>query len=127
MRSVSARLSHHPRPSPFIGGYSLLIPSVRAVGAGQGEGGEVGDLPNADADFEPSKIKGAHGKAKPLGLFFTRGAGKKGKGKVQASAVVRELRQAAEDALAKERIPAGHKRYIRQYFDTIEPDKARGQ
>ena len=96
-------------------------------GAGQGEGGEVGDLPNADADFEPSKIKGAHGKAKPLGLFFTRGAGKKGKGKVQASAVVRELRQAAEDALAKERIPAGHKRYIRQYFDTIEPDKARGQ
>ena len=94
-------------------------------GPGQGRGGEVGDMPDADTDFEPSKIKGMHDKAKPLGLFFTRGAGKKGKSKVKATAVVRELRQAAQDALAKERIPAGHKRYIRQYFNTIEPDKKR--
>ena len=94
-------------------------------GPGRGRGGEVGDLPAPNVDFEPSKIKGMQDKAKPLGLFFTRGAGKKGKSKVKAVEVVREFRQAAEDALTKERIPAGYKSYIRQYFNTIEPEKKR--
>lgn len=96
-------------------------------GPGRGRGGEVGELPDPNVDFEPSKIKGMQDKAKPLGLFFTRGAGKKGKSKVKAVEVVREFRQAAEDALTKERIPAGYKNYIRQYFNTIEPEKKRAE
>ena len=87
----------------------------------------MGELPDPNVDFEPSKIKGMQDKAKPLGLFFTRGAGKKGKSKVKAVEVVREFRQAAEDALTKERIPAGYKNYIRQYFNTIEPEKKRAE
>jgi len=96
-------------------------------GPGRGKGGDWGELPDVDVDFQATKIKGMRSKAKPLGVYFTRGAGKAGKAKAQAVEVVREFRAAAEEALVKERIPQGHKDYIRKYFDTIQPEKKEGE
>ena len=89
---------------------------------GQGQGRALGVPPDTPTDVEPTKVKGMRSKAKPIGMYFTRGAGKAGKSKVKASAVLRELKASAEEALIKERIPQGQKEYIRRYFDTIEPE-----
>ena len=100
---------------------------VQGLGGVERGGGEVGLLRDDPVDFKPSKIKGMRSKSKPLGIYFTRGAGKVGKSKVKQTQVVREFKAAAEEALTRERIPQGYKNYIRQYFNTIEPEKKQAQ
>jgi len=92
-------------------------------GPGQGRGGWMAGIEDPSVKFQATKIKGERTKAKPLGVFFTRGAGKKGKSTVKAMPVIQEFKQAAEDALTRERIPAGYKSYIRRYFSTLEAEK----
>ncbi len=89
-------------------------------GPGRGRGGHWGELPEEKVQMEATRIRGMRSNAKPLAVYFTRGAGRKTPSKVKAAAVARRFRAAAEEALAKERIPQSEKEFIRRYFNTIE-------
>ena len=96
------------------------------MGAGHGQGNRVGELPDIEAGFDPTKLTGAIGEGKILASITQRGApeiGAKSTVQVLEGALV-SARQEAEQALTQEEIPRGSKEYVRQYFGAIETKEA---
>lgn len=91
-------------------------------GAGRGQGNQVGDLPEADVDFDPSKLPGPMTQGKMLASVTQRGAPEtdgKTSTQVMEGAFV-SARQEAEQALTQEEIPKGSKEFVRQYFGATD-------
>ena len=94
-----------------------------ASGRGKGRGRGRGLRPRGAADgtqFEKSKVKGQLGKGPILGAFTVKGLPPKGNTNVEYSDVVTRYKEAAEEALDKERIPANYRDLVRDYFESIE-------
>ncbi|MEW6350625.1 MAG: hypothetical protein AB1646_16310 [Thermodesulfobacteriota bacterium] len=94
-------------------------------GRGQGEGGEVGPLPDVNVSLRPTTLPGQTTQGKALATIFQRGAPERGaKPSVEhVSGEFVKVRQEAEEALSKEQIPPGSREFVRQYFGTIEPGR----
>ncbi|MBI2195010.1 MAG: hypothetical protein HYU36_23765 [Planctomycetes bacterium] len=128
------------------GGVGIRSNRGGGSGQGQGQGGgsgrgsgqrQRGDLESAG--FEKTKVKGQIGKGPVLGSFMVKGLPPRGETTVEYSEVVTHYKEAAEDALDKERIPANYRDLVREYFESIEtpggqdngtgvsPDDAGGQ
>ena len=99
------------------------LASGRGKGSGRGRGRGRGLRPRGAADgtqFEKSKVKGQLGKGPILGAFTVKGLPPKGNTNVEYSDVVTRYKEAAEEALDKERIPANYRDLVRNYFESIE-------
>lgn len=89
-------------------------------GPGRGQGNQVGELPEANVDFDPTKLPGPMTQGKMLASVTQRGAPETdGKATVQVmEGAFVSARQEAEQALTQEEIPKGSKEFVRQYFGT---------
>ncbi len=94
-------------------------------GKGEGDGGEVGPLPDAKVSLRPTTLPGQVTRGKALATIFQRSAPEQGaKPSVdQVSGEFVKVRQEAEEALTKEHIPPGSREFVRQYFGSIEPGR----
>ncbi|MBI3096830.1 MAG: hypothetical protein HYY93_01085 [Planctomycetes bacterium] len=90
---------------------------------GQAAGGKVPETPD-DIAFDKSKVKGQIGKGEILGGKFVKGLPKKGEVMTEYVDVVQSAKQEATDAFSKDDIPAGYRRYVIDYFDSINPQNA---
>ena len=93
-------------------------------GAGRGAGNRVGELPDVEAMLQPSVAPGSMTKGKMLATILQNSAPETD---VEAEIQYMEgsftsVRQQAENALTQEKIPAGAKAYVREYFGSIDPD-----
>lgn len=94
-------------------------------GAGHGQGGQVGELPEIEAGFTPTKAQGPITKGKMIAEILQRSApetGEHAETEYLPGAFV-EMRQEAEQALVQEEIPPASKEYVRQYFGSLEPEE----
>ena len=95
-------------------------------GPGRGRGGKAPLNPDAQTSFKDSKIAGQKGQGKIIGVFFVNDRPIKGESKVEFENVYLEYLQKAEDSLSREIIPVTYKNYIRDYFDSINPQNLSG-
>ncbi len=58
-----------------------------------------------------------------MGSYFTRGAQVKGEQEAEYREVVEAARAKAAEALEKTRIPKGMSKYVRDYIDSITPER----
>lgn len=93
---------------------------------GQAAGGKVPETPD-DIAFDKSKVKGQIGKGEILGGQFVKGLPKKGEVTTEYVDVVQSATQEATDAFSKDDIPAGYRRYVMDYFDSINPQNGAAQ
>lgn len=95
-------------------------------GAGRGAGNRIGEVPEIEAGFQPTKAPGSLTKGKMLADLLQRAAPEEGEEATveYLSGSFEQLHQEAEQALTQEEIPPGAKEYVRQYFGAIEPEKA---
>lgn len=93
-------------------------------GPGRGQGNRVGDLPELQVSFNPTKLKGPMTNGQVLASVLQKGVPDEDAAPtvdfVQGAFV--EVQQAAEQALTKEEIPPGSKEFVRQYFGSLEPE-----
>lgn len=82
----------------------------------------MGDV-NAPDGFTPSHIKGRMGKGKIVGSYMTRGAQVKGESQAEYQEAVEQAKQHAAEALDKTRIPRRMADYVRDYIDSITPER----
>ena len=92
-------------------------------GRGTGRGGMTGELPEVNAGFSPSILKGEMTQGKVLAGIIQKTA--PGEERPEStlefsSEALVEVRQEAEQALTKEEIPPGAKEYVRQYFGALD-------
>ncbi len=91
---------------------------------GQGRGGMVGDLPDAQVSFDPAMLSGGMTKGKILANILQRGAPDEGArsdlGYVNEAFT--EVKREAEQALTKQEIPPGAREFVREYFGALEPE-----
>lgn len=95
-------------------------------GAGRGQGNQIGELPDVDAQYDPSMLAGDMTKGKILADLMQRSAPQK-EGDAERDFSVEALvqvQQQSEQALTKEEIPPGAREYVRQYFGSLEPASA---
>ncbi|MBX7255593.1 MAG: hypothetical protein K1Y02_04450 [Candidatus Hydrogenedentes bacterium] len=98
-------------------------------GPGQGQGNTIGELPDVDAQYDPSMLSGDMTKGKILADLMQRAAPQK-EGDAErsfTSEALIQVQQQSEQALTKEEIPVGAREYVRQYFGSLEPDSATTQ
>lgn len=93
-------------------------------GEGRGEGNTTGPLPDVPHDFQPTVLSGPVTPGKVLADLLQRTAPDR---HVEPTAefvtdALVEVQQQAEQALAKEEIPAGSKEFVRQYFGSLEQE-----
>ena len=62
-------------------------------------------------------------KGEIIGMMKFRGSPAEGEPIIEFSKIYEELRQEAEDSMAKEHIPPGYKNYVKRYFDSINPEQ----
>lgn len=98
------------------------MPGNGMGGPGMGRGQQVGELPDADVDFEPTILPGGMTQGKMLANMLEKTAPEVG---AEASAdyvggTFTAVRQEAEQALTKEDIPRGSREFVRQYFGSLE-------
>ncbi|MBL4845191.1 MAG: hypothetical protein JKY65_06680 [Planctomycetes bacterium] len=82
----------------------------------------MGDL-DAAKKFRASRIRGRVGKGKIVGSYFTKGAQIKGKSKAEFEKVMRANKVKAAKALEKTRIPKRMAEYVRDYIDSVTPER----
>lgn len=87
---------------------------------GIGQGGEAEENPNQKMAFDKTKLKGQFRKGEILGSLFTKGAPMKGEAKKEFTQAMSAEIQESTDALTKEDIPAGYKKLVKEYFDSVE-------
>lgn len=95
-------------------------------GPGRGAGGQVGNLPNPNVAFQPTKLQGGMTKGKILAGIMQKTTPDQDAQPTQDYVVktFESVQQEAEQALTKEEIPPGAKEYVRQYFGNLEPEEA---
>ena len=94
-------------------------------GAGRGTGNQVGELPEVQVGFLPTKATGPLTKGQMLADILQKAAPEEGaEAQIEyLSGAFVEAKQAAEKALSQEEIPPGSKEYVRQYFLSLEPEE----
>ncbi len=90
-------------------------------GPGIGRGGQA-QFADDDAKTHISKLKGQFGSGKTLGVLPVDGSSIKGQSVIQVNEAIVEYRQAAEEALTKERVPLPYRYQVRAYFNALEQD-----
>jgi hypothetical protein len=91
--------------------------------AGIGRGGQIGELPDVNANFKPTVAPGEMTEGSMLASIVQRGAPEEGAESTisfSPEAIV-QVQQQAEQALTQEEIPPGSKEFVRQYFGTLAP------
>ena len=83
--------------------------------------GEEARRTEADASREKVTIRQTTGKSS---FTQTKVANDGSKSARQAREVYLSEKQAAEDTIQRQDIPAGYKRYLERYFDGIQPDES---
>jgi hypothetical protein len=69
-------------------------------------------------------VRGRVGDGKIVGSFFTKdGAPLKGKSSAEWTEVTSAAKEKETEALDKTRIPKGLKNYVRDYFDSLTPER----
>ncbi|MDX9973014.1 MAG: hypothetical protein RBU21_08495 [FCB group bacterium] len=99
-------------------------------GAGIGQGNTTGPLGDVNDAFEPTMLPGQMTQGKALLDIVQRTAPNPEDAQSTAEfieGVVVDAQQEAEQALTKEEIPTGSKEFVRQYFGSLEPEKAEAQ
>jgi hypothetical protein len=93
-------------------------------GAGRGTGNQVGELPEVQVGFLPTKATGPLTKGQMLADILQKAAPEEGaEAHIEyLSGAFVEAVQAAEKALSQQEIPPGSKEYVRQYFLSLEPE-----
>lgn len=92
-------------------------------GAGQGQGNRLGELPDVDVDFSPTKIPGPLTKGQILADIMQKASPELGEeATVQSiSGAFIQLQQETEQALVQEEIPDASRELVRQYFGSLDP------
>lgn len=95
-------------------------------GPGRGQGNQVGELPDVNVGFQPTKATGPMTKGRMLADILQQAAPEEGEEATVESlqGAFVQLQQEAEQALTREEIPAASKEYVRQYFGALEPEDA---
>lgn len=91
-------------------------------GPGQGQGGQVGELPDVNVSLTPTMLPGQVQEGKMLASIMQKTAPETDANsnvEVISGAVV-QAQQDAEEALTREEIPRGSEEFVRQYFGTLE-------
>jgi hypothetical protein len=95
-------------------------------GPGQGGPGQgqrpIGDLDGPE-NFRSERLKGRVGQGKIVGSYFTRGAQVRGESEAEWEEVARAAEAQAAEALDKTRIPRRMADYVRDYIDSITPER----
>jgi hypothetical protein len=102
-------------------GSSSSSPGPGLGGPGLGVGGKIPPIgaPTPGKKID-TMIPGQKGKGEQLVIPY-RGSPDVSDPKASYYATYPSARQAAEDALNKERIPPGHQKQVKEYFDAIQP------
>lgn len=78
---------------------------------------------NKDEDFTPQRVQGRIGQGKIVGSYFTRGNQVKGESQAEYEEVMEAAKVRASEALEKTRIPRKMADYVRDYIDSITPER----
>lgn len=96
-------------------------------GAGTGKGGKP-DAKEGDSGFKSTLLGGKLDlSGKIVGISTFKGLPESGEAKASYEELYSRFEKSAEDTLAKEKIPAEYKDYIKKYFDSIRPRREGGQ
>lgn len=87
-------------------------------GPGQGEGGEAPEK-KTDTQTDKSKLPGKLGKGVWVGAYSMKGEPPEGKAAAEYADVQRAYADEAMDSLSKQKIPAGRRDMVKEYFDAI--------
>ena len=82
----------------------------------------MGDV-NAPDGFRTERVRGRMGQGKIVGSYFTRGAQVKGEAEVELREVMEAAQERAAEALDKTRIPRRMADYVRDYMDSLTPER----
>lgn len=74
-----------------------------------------------DSKTYDTRVKGKMGEGQMVELGEVNGKPMPEKGFVPYSEIYKDSKQQAEDALDKEEVPAGYKEYVKNYFESIDP------
>jgi hypothetical protein len=91
---------------------------------GLGEGQGTGPRPEDEStltNFQSELIHGQMQQGKILAAIRVKGDQVRGESEVEVVEAYREIRQSEEQAISRERIPAGMKKRVGKYFDAIDP------
>ncbi len=102
----------------------FIGPGMR--GGGIGKGGEASFDESQTVTFEDTKITGEKGKGRIISEIMYKGQPLEGDVTEDYKQVYIESKQEAEDSLSREVIPAGYRKFVIDYFDSINPDKLKG-
>lgn len=99
----------------------------RGVGPGSGFGRGPGPGPKGEAHPEdetvPSKVKGPLSPGEIIGAIRFKTLPEKGELKTSYTEAYRHLAGEAAEALQQQEIPPGYRLHVRDYFDSIRPDR----
>ena len=82
----------------------------------------MGDL-DAAKKFKATRIRGKVGKGKIVGSYFSKGAQIKGKSTAEFEEVMKANKAKAAKALEKTRIPKRMAEYVKDYIDSVTPER----
>ena len=91
-------------------------------GPGRGEGGSAPEKAG-DTETQKTKVNSMLGKGKYAGAYSMKGEPPQGEALTEYSEVQRAASTEAMDALSKQKVPATHRDFVRDYFDAIRIDK----
>ena len=91
-------------------------------GKGRGEGGSAPEEPG-DTSSQKTKVNSQLGKGKYVGAYSMKGESPQGAALTEYAEVQRVAADEAMDALSKQKVPATHRDFVRDYFDAIRIDK----
>jgi len=74
-------------------------------------------------DFTPHRIRGQVGKGKIVGSYFTEGGQVRGESQAEYEEVAGAAADRAAEALEKTRVPREMADYVRDYIDSITPER----
>ena len=89
-------------------------------GAGHGQGGMAPEDPTRTTSFKPERSPTTLAGGRMLSQWKVREMGPKGVAREAYAASPKEVRQAVNEAILRERIPPGYHDAIRRYFSTLE-------
>lgn len=124
--SRGARTHSAPDGSPKAGaGLPEAMGQGRAGsgmgGAGIGAGGQAPKSPGpSGVGKTDSRVTGRLGQG-PQVVSPVRGAADRAEARASYSEVYPSARRAAEEALTREQVPAGYRRPVKEYFESIAP------
>jgi hypothetical protein len=108
---------------PGCGGSGICPMCMGGVGMGYGRG--IGPRPTAgdlNSSFQDQGIQGRIRPGKILAAMRVRGEQVRGESEAEITEAFLELRQNEEQAISRERIPAGMRERVGAYFDAINPN-----